>query len=352
MIPPEWARERRRVRDELRRLPPEMQQLLRRVRRDDVRAGLVTAILERARSAARQRTHSATVLAVDERAELRRLIIPSYLRWLRREIDRALRTAHLEAMDPGQPDLKIPNELPRVNLAPGSTWVPAEDVGLGIAALHDGPPEEWWAMAAKVTASLSRSQQTRRADGLDGFDEVASSLRTLVVNPGAGGFARAVAASKPPGRVFILELGSELSATTLRDVKRSTSLPSESEPFDLVVWPVPSPGVGGASNHGRIYDRVDSFGPQKWRGLVRDALGALGRLVNINGVLLVRLPLGFRVHPQGYVEAPHLLNNLLDDIDLTITSTIDERPDGRVSQPFVGLSRCAWRTIFFRRSPP
>lgn len=356
MSPADWRQERRRGRDDLHRLPPEMQQVLRRVRRDHMRAAIVTQILERAREAVRARTESTRLLAVDERAELRRLVTPTFLRWIEREIDRALRSAHLEQIDPGQAHVQVPDGLPLGDAMPNSVWLPDEDIGLGVASFLDGPPEAWWAMTAREVASLKELRRARNV-GLDGFDaceDDLNPLRALVLSPGPGGFARAVAALQLSPRVDIQEVGSELEATSFINVDRSPDLQDDAE-FDLVVWAAPSPGVGGAANHGRIYaagkprGTIDEVGPKKWRARVRGALLRLHRHLVPEGMAIIRLPLGYR-DERGYVEAPRLLDGLLDDVQLRLVKTVDDRPEGRVNQPFVGSSRCLWRTFMLRRS--
>jgi hypothetical protein len=335
-----------------------MQHLVRRVRRDDLRAAIVTEILERARKAVKARTTPTQVLAVDERIELRRLVTPTFLRWIERSIDRALRSAHLELIDPGQAHLRVPDAFPRVDLMPGSVWIPEEDMDLGVASYLDGPPEAWWAVTAREVASLAAELRRARNEGLKGFDadeDDLDPLRALVLSPGPGAFSRAVAALRPAHWIEITEVGSELGPTSFSFAERSPGLPPRTKPFDVVVWPVPTPAVGGAANHGRIYrgghhvGALDSIGPKKWRARVGDALSSLHEAIVSEGLAVLRLPQGYRVE-RGYVEVPTLLEGLLDDVQLRLTRTINDRPEGRVNQPFVGSSRCSWRTFFLRKS--
>jgi hypothetical protein len=366
----EWQRERRRVRDEIRRLPPEVQAILEVVRRDDLRGQLASEILAEAKRRAelqarvkadttRLQLRGDRLLAVDERLMLREMTTPAFLARVRADVRRTLRAAHLTRIDPGQPQLDIPHSLPRSNLLPGHPWTPVAEAGLGTASYLDGPPDGWWAMAAGVAAWVSRS---RGARGLD------ADVRVLVLDPGAGGLARAVGAVTAPGRITVQEFGYELTPTNLPWVEGDRRTLG-SDRVHLVVWSVPSPAVGGASNQGMIYTDagdprarfgIGRVGPRRWRRIVRSFFcEVLPRvLLNDGGVAIVRLPLGYRVDQRargrrlafrGYVEDRDQLDGLLDDpVGFRVTAIVEEATESAVRQPFVASSRCAWRTVFFR----
>lgn len=365
----EWQRERRRVRDEIRRLPQAVQALLEVVRRDDLRGQLASEILAEAKRRAelrgmvkvdttRLQLRGDRLLPVDERLMLREMTTPAFLARVRADVRRTLRAAHLTRIDPGQPQLDIPNSLPPSSVRPGRTWTPVEEAGLGTATYLDGPPDGWWAMAAGVAAWVSR---TRGARGLD------ADVRVLVLDPGAGGFARAIGALTAPGRITVQEFGYELTPTNLPWVE-SDRRTLGSDRAHLVVWSVPSPAVGGASSQGMIYRDagdprarfgVGRVGPRRWRRIVRSFLSeVLPRVLVDDGVVIVRLPLGYRVDQRargrrpalhGYVEVCDQLDGLFDDlVGLRLTAVVEEEPEGAVRQPFVGSSRCGWRTMFLR----
>jgi len=389
----EWRQLRRQTRDQLRRLPPEVQREIRKIRRDDLRADLVCRVVDRVserasdlRSLREPNDESGyrepRLTAVEERQVLRAMVTTEFIGWLRTEVGRILRSAHLSKIDPGQCS-SLPDSLPHQAPQADGSWVPAEDLGLQIASVMDGPPEGWWALCAQIIEERSKYKSEQGED---------PDLLVLAIDAGAGGLARALSTTPTEGTVLVRETGAVLSHTELPNVLGSSTrgdhasadglefrLPTstfartDSVPdseFDVVVWGALSPTVGGAANEllpylSPSYDgsrlvyptTLGRLGPRRWQREVRHTISnLLGRALKPGGIAILRLPLGYRVSKRskkrilaqhGYVACPNLIDGVLDNVSrfgLRVTTTIEEHPRGRVSQPYVGSSRCTWVT--------
>ncbi len=388
----EWKQQRRQTRDLLRRLPRAIQHELGKVRRDDLRADLVGRVLDRVseRACALGLSHQPheeaeyrepRLTAVEERQLLRTMVTPEFIGWLRREVGQCLRTAHLSKIDPGQCS-SLPDSLSFQSPPGDSLWIPDEDLGLGVASALDGPPEAWWACCAQEILRISN----KNFEGGQSPD-----LCVLALDAGAGGLARALSVVPTMGEVLVRETGPVLGHTELpivlgssargdnagssgqgvqaRISKYARTDPIPNRCFDVIVWSAPSPAVGGASNEVLPYlnpvyignrltypSWLGRVGPNRWRQQVRRIINIVAKTLIPQGTAIIRLPLGYRISEKpkrgnqarhGYIEKLNLLDGIpeyLSQAGLKVATTIEERPEGLVSQPFVGKSRCTWVT--------
>jgi hypothetical protein len=185
----------------------------------------------------------------------------------------------------------------------------------------------------------------------------ASTLRLLSVGAGAGAFARYVIASdlKEP-RIEIDEQDCVLVETNALPVVNA-GRHMRSDAHDIVTMVIPSPGLGGAANHRRIYrgERgrffdLSAVGPRQWKSGVAVWLELMSKALSRTGTAYVLVPGSIRLE-RGYVRAPELLDSVLDQIrrqELVIVaqrSVLEVEP---LPQPFVGRHRPVRTSLIVR----
>jgi hypothetical protein len=350
-----------------RRLPDELRQDLRRIRRDDLRGVFVDDIFQRVHEVADRRgllaMHTEATgeptpyLPVVREREILRSFADNatFRRQLRVGIRTALRTAHGAKVDPSTL-VRVAGDAAGDEPPHDGTWAPAADIGLQTGTMLDAPPECWLIWAARAAVRLAAVKKRR-----------APLAAFSVLNPdaGAGGFARALH----------LEVGDDATGINVQefdDLFTPTPLPAvvggrqdalRRGAYDLMVWSVPAPALGGASNDRNRYREVPttdvgSVGPRRWRQNVERMLRELvPQVLRVGGLAIVRLPLGVRVGERGrrgYECYPGLLDGLLDHLGAAGLSVVWNRATeetGSVNQPYVGVNRCPWLTVGLERVP-
>jgi hypothetical protein len=370
-------------------LPPSLRRELNRLRTTHLRSGVLAWLDEQVLEVTRARRTAVAIRRLTEPAHLEVLQVhrtaillelstsPAFLRRLHRHIDLSLRAAHLQKIDPSHlhsiPDYNDAAEPPR-----DGVWQPPSCTGLGVASFLDEPPDGFWTwVAAQAERERTRVGRPR------------STYRVLVLDPRGGGFARALASRRPRGQFLVQEFGPELTSTTFvgeepqlgqrRNGVRilgDRSAPVREQAYDLIVWSLPSPAIGGASNHHRIYGHpsflvpepaadplpwLGSLGPRRWQLVMGAYVRFLVPGALRDGAMFIgRFPLGMRIHDRtdpsgqrnGYRGLPHLLDSLEDHFragNLDVEASLHQSEATPVPQPFAGTSRCPWQVYCLRK---
>jgi len=343
------ARHDRRLRQ--RRLPHGLREDVARVRRDDFGEAILDLIQERVRVEAEKLDGMTTVrcefgprqvvMPVVERQVLRVLNQDQTFRgWVRNEIAQLLRTEHLARTDPAGLQ-----EIPWVH---GPAPQPQDQVlrlrssiGLKTAQYLEAEPEQWCHYV--VERVIESHQADDREVTMDH-----SVVLLLAIGAGAGGIAKTVAALEAQSVVEVQEIDQVLPESTAVPCVSGSREGLEHTEYDAIVIVLPSPAVGAAANHRRIYrgDQgrgfdLSALGPKKWTRAVECWLDAAREPLAQDGQLLALVPASIR-HGGGYTPAPELLQGFLRHATaiglqvIEINRVIEVQP---VNQPFVGRNR-------------
>jgi hypothetical protein len=395
--------ERRRVSAMLASMPASIAQVIKRVKRDDIRHTLCAEVMEEVDAIASQRGLMPTaedvvlggahgLLVVHRNAILDELARrPTFLNQLKHRVEQALRVAHIEKINPHLVQ-REPDVVSVEDPLPGVVWKPASDLGLGTATTLDEAPDGFWYWVAE---RVRHEGVARTECGED------PAVRVLHLDPRGGPLARALVARRDLlGPVRIQELGPELSPTLFpwgyaqedalehdrqgREFPRARVVQNRvaqlEPPYDILAWAVPSPSWGAASNQGELYDHggtvlladgvevvrvpwLGKVGPTRWKDLFRGVLNQLvPNLLSESGAAILRVPLGMRVQQRargrrqarnGYEARPDLLDGVLDDLaahGLHIAEAYDVEDEHPVAQPYVGRSRAPSKVFVLRRT--